>query len=81
MIKFFRKIRYDLMNQNKTSPNDSVGRAGRYLKYALGEIALVMIGILLALQVNNWNENRKNKNELNNIYNQVVFDLDNDIAE
>ena len=38
------------MSENKT---------GRYLKYALGEILLVMIGILLALQVNNWNEERK----------------------
>jgi len=51
MIKFFRKIRYNLMEQNKT---------GKYLKYALGEILLVMIGILLALQVNNWNQERKN---------------------
>ena len=34
---------------------------GKYLKYALGEILLVMIGILLAVQVNNWNENRKTK--------------------
>jgi hypothetical protein len=52
MIKFFRKIRYDLMEKNKT---------GKYLKYAIGEIVLVMIGILLALQVNNWNTNRAKK--------------------
>ena len=50
MIKFFRKIRYDLMNQNKTT---------KYFKYAIGEIILVVIGILIALQINNWNENRK----------------------
>ena len=50
MIKFFRKIRYDLIEKNKT---------GKYLKYALGEIVLVVIGILIALQINNWNENRK----------------------
>ena len=50
MIKFFRKIRYKLMSENKT---------GKYFKYAIGEIILVMIGILLALQINNWNENRK----------------------
>ncbi len=49
MIKFFRKIRYDLMEKNKT---------GKYLKYAIGEIVLVMIGILLALQVSNWNQQR-----------------------
>ncbi len=50
MIKFFRRIRYDLMEKNKT---------GKYLKYAIGEIVLVVIGILIALQVNNWNEQRK----------------------
>ncbi|MDO1501193.1 DUF6090 family protein [Winogradskyella maritima] len=51
MIKIFRKIRYNLMNENRT---------GKYLKYAIGEIILVVIGILIALQINNWNENRKN---------------------
>ena len=50
MIKFFRKIRYDLMEKNKT---------GKYLKYALGEIILVVIGILIALSISNWNEQRK----------------------
>ena len=49
MIKFFRRIRYTLMEQNKT---------GKYLKYAFGEIVLVVIGILIALQINNWNEDR-----------------------
>jgi len=51
MIKFFRKIRYDLMEKNKT---------GKYLKYAIGEIVLVVIGILIALSINNWNEQIKN---------------------
>jgi len=52
MIKFFRKIRYDLMEKNKT---------GKYFKYAIGEILLVVIGILIALSINNWNEDRKNR--------------------
>jgi len=52
MIKFFRKIRYDLIEKNKT---------GKYLKYAIGEIVLVVIGILIALQINNWNEQRKER--------------------
>jgi hypothetical protein len=50
MIRFLRSIRQELMNENK---------AFKYLKYAVGEILLVMIGILLALSVNNWNEGRK----------------------
>ena len=54
MINVFNKIRKQLLDENKT---------GRYLKYAIGEIVLVMIGILLALQVNNWNQNRALKKE------------------
>jgi len=54
MIKFFRKIRYNLMEQNKN---------GKYLKYAIGEIVLVVIGILIALSINNWNEERKDRIE------------------
>ena len=50
MVKLFRKIRQKMIAENKFS---------KYLIYATGEIVLVMIGILLALQVNNWNENRK----------------------
>ena len=57
MIKFFRRIRYNLMGTGKTGK--PAFAAGRYFKYAVGEIILVMIGILLALQVNNWNEQRK----------------------
>jgi len=52
MIKFFRNIRQKLLNEGKTT---------NYLKYAIGEIVLVVIGILIALQINNWNENQKNK--------------------
>ena len=56
MIKFFRHIRKTLISENNM---------GKYFKYAIGEILLVVIGILLALQINNWNENRKERsNEL-----------------
>jgi hypothetical protein len=50
MIKFFRNIRKKLLEQGKTT---------NYLKYAIGEIVLVVLGILIALQINNWNEGRK----------------------
>lgn len=50
MIKFFRNFREQMITDNKTS---------KYLLYAIGEIVLVVIGILIALQINNWNENRK----------------------
>ena len=52
MIKFFRNIRQNLIMENNTS---------KYLKYAIGEIVLVVIGILIALQINNWNEERKDR--------------------
>ena len=71
MIKFFRHIRKSLLEQNKT---------GKYVKYAIGEIILVMIGILLALQVNNWNEERLNKVQINNYLKSLVIDLKSDIA-
>jgi hypothetical protein len=50
MIRFFRKKRYHLMEKKNT---------GTYFKYAIGEIVLVVIGILIALKINNLNEQRK----------------------
>ena len=54
MIKFFRKIRQRLLTENKFS---------KYLLYAIGEIVLVVIGILIALWINNLNQQRKIKTE------------------
>ena len=69
MIKFFRRIRFDFMEGNKTI---------KYLKYAVGEIILVVIGILIALQINNWNTARKNKNLQKNYYVQMLQDFEKD---
>ena len=70
MIKFFRKIRQKLLQENRVS---------KYLLYAFGEIILVVIGILIALGINNWNETRKNNKEekivLNNIYENLEIDF------
>jgi hypothetical protein len=72
MIKFFRKIRQNLLMENKT---------GKYFKYAIGEIVLVVIGILIALQINNWNQSRQNQRlELEYLIG-IKANLNDDIAE
>jgi len=66
MIKFFRKIRQKTLTENKF---------GKYLTYAIGEIILVVIGILIALSINNWNENRKNNSKVKTYLNSLIKDL------
>ncbi|MBO0340021.1 MAG: DUF6090 family protein [Bacteroidota bacterium] len=68
MIKLFRKIRQRLLSENKLS---------KYLLYALGEIILVVIGILIALQINTWNEERKNTNLEQDYLLSISADLEN----
>lgn len=70
MIKFFRKIRQGLLTQN---------RAGKYLLYAIGEIILVVIGILIALQINNTNENHKKEVRIKSYLKEIQRDLSLDI--
>ena len=59
MIKLFRNIRQSLIMENQI--DKSTLPVGKYLKYAIGEIVLVVIGIVIALQINNWNEFQKLK--------------------
>ena len=55
MIKLFRKIRQDLLMENKT---------GKYFKYAIGEIVLVVVGILIALQINIYQQNNSKQKKI-----------------
>ncbi|WP_299442314.1 DUF6090 family protein [uncultured Aquimarina sp.] len=66
MIKFFRSLRQDTISKNKFT---------KYFLYAIGEIVLVVIGILIALQINNWNQSIKKQQTLKNILNTVSYDL------
>ncbi len=56
-------------------------KTGKYLKYAIGEIVLVMIGILLALQVNNWNENRKERTQETLLLKQLLTDFNSNLEQ
>ncbi|MAZ73798.1 MAG: hypothetical protein CMC70_11710 [Flavobacteriaceae bacterium] len=78
MIKFFRHIRKRLID-DPPEHNGSVragNRFSKYLLYAIGEIILVVIGILIALQINNWNEDRKNKTTEGNYYCRLLEDFE-----
>ena len=72
MIKFFRKIRYNLMETGKT---------GRYFKYAIGEIILVVIGILIAVGINSLYNNAQNEKKIKTILQQVQSELITDIQD
>ena len=72
MIKFFRHIRKTLISENKM---------GKYFKYAIGEILLVVIGILIALQINNWNEHKKAVQKEIEVLEAITLDLDFNIKE
>jgi len=66
MLRFFSKMRYKLAAEN---------RVAKYLRYAVGEILLVVISILLALQVNNWNEDRKERIQEHLLVQSIISDL------
>ena len=74
MIPIFRKIRKKMAEDN---------RPLKYIRYAIGEIVLVVIGILIALQINNWNQDRKDRaieiQLLKNLRNSLVSDIQNQI--
>ncbi|MEN8789459.1 MAG: DUF6090 family protein [Flavobacteriaceae bacterium] len=72
MIKFFRKIRKQLLAENKMST---------YLVYAIGEIVLVVIGILIALQINNWNERKQERQVEMEMLRELKSGLEGDLSD
>ncbi|MBO0323144.1 hypothetical protein J0X14_12625 [Muricauda sp. CAU 1633] len=66
MIKFFRRIRQRLLQENRFT---------KYLLYAIGEIVLVVIGILIALQINTWNEKRIENNKKQSLMKGIIEDI------
>lgn len=72
MITFFRKLRHHWLSQDKFN---------RYIMYAIGEIILVVIGILIALQINLWNENRKVRDSEQALLKDLKVEINANIAE
>ena len=72
MLRFFRRIRQKLIDS---------GSVTKYLLYAIGEILLVVIGILIALQVNNWNEERIERNQEEKIISRLNSEFINNLSE
>lgn len=69
MMKLFRKIRQQLVTENRLT---------KYLLYAIGEIVLVVLGILIAVQINKWNDNEKNLNKAVDYISDLQRDLRSD---
>ena len=61
--------------ENKTGSSEHISRSGKYFKYAIGEIILVVIGILIALSINNWNVANKTKKKEQQILSEILSDL------
>jgi hypothetical protein len=72
MLKFFRRIRKNLLSQ---------GKVKKYLIYSIGEILLVMIGILLALQVNNWNNNQQVKKSEQLVLKELIEEVESNYSQ
>lgn len=76
MIKFFRHIRKSLIEKNQMkNPNSARASIGKYLIYAFGEILLVVVGILLAIQFNAWTTQKKERQKQNWYLNNILDDL------
>ncbi len=70
MFRIFRRIRSDVLSERQTR---------KYLFYSFGELLLVVIGILIALQINNWNEDRIEQKEITEFAHALIKDLERDV--
>jgi hypothetical protein len=71
MLQLFRKIRGAVLSE---------GNSRRYVNYAIGELFLVVVGILVALQINNWNEDRIEQRQIEEYAHALIEDLERDVA-
>jgi hypothetical protein len=78
MLKFFRNIRNSLIQSNNGKPGSLIGR---YIFYAIGEILLVVFGILIALKVNNWNDSRIRSQKAEEILTQIKSDIEDNLGD
>lgn len=71
MFRFFRRVRSETLQKRESS---------QYLKYAIGELVLVVLGILIALQINNWNEDRIEQRQITEYAHALIKDLERDLT-
>ena len=71
MFRFFRRLRSDVLSEK---------RSFRYVRYAIGELVLVVFGILIALQINNWNEDRIEQRQITEYAHALIKDLERDLV-
>ena len=81
MLRFFRQIRQRLLTDNPPDQASRAGKFSKYLLYAIGEILLVVIGILIALQIDTWNEERKFRAQQYGLLRDLAADLDANLRE
>jgi hypothetical protein len=78
MINPFRKIRQNLLTENLAS--SGAGKFSKYLIYAIGEIILVVIGILIAVSINNWKQSKDLNKVEQNLYGDLIQELQTDLV-
>lgn len=81
MIKFFIKIRRRLLTENPPAGTGRAGKNSKYLVYAVGEIVLVVIGILIALQINNWNTSKAEDQIIHNFMKSIESNIEEDLLQ